>query len=127
MFSIFLSAEEVVICDGNTKLVDLGCRLILPEGFDLVLREKSGLATKGVIIGAGEVDNGYRGPLKAVVRYIVPNNEIDTPTYITFKPGMKVCQGRLVRKINTSLSEITEDQFNTDTDRGEGGFGSSGT
>jgi dUTP pyrophosphatase len=128
----FFAAEDVRIRPGETRLVDLGCRLIIPEGYDLVLREKSGLASRGIIIGAGEVDQGYRGPLKAVVRYMsyedpAPMSGSSIPDVYEFRAGQKVCQGRLVRKINTDLQEITEDQFSTDTERGEGGFGSSGT
>ena len=122
----FFAAEDCIVRNGDTQLIDLGCKVIIPEGYDMVIREKSGLASKGIIVGAGEIDNGYRGPLKAVVRFIKPLDAQYEQNYFSFFSGDKVCQGRLVRKINTHIEQISKSNFSSNTSRGEGGFGSSG-
>jgi dUTPase len=43
-----------------------------PEQYALILKERSGLALKGIGIKGGVIDNGYRGELKAIVQWIPP-------------------------------------------------------
>jgi dUTP pyrophosphatase len=44
----FYAAEEVVIRPGQTRVVDLGVNLHIPEGYALILKERSGHASKGL-------------------------------------------------------------------------------
>jgi len=136
----FYAAEDVEILPGETKLVDLGVKLVLPEGYGLEFRERSGLATKGIIIGAGIIDEDYHGSLKAVVRYLngkfrekpahvvspIERSPDHRPFNIT--KGDKIVQAELVRRIPITIDEVNPEEFENLTDdsqRGEKGFGSS--
>jgi dUTP pyrophosphatase len=116
----FFSAEDVELRMGEVATVDLGCRVILPEGYGLRFFEKSGLALKGLDIKAGTIDNGYRGQLKAVVRWLHPDPFV-------IRRGDKVLQGELVKIIPTEIVEISREEFSEETDRGSDGFGSTGS
>lgn len=100
--------------------------MVIPEGFEFQIRERSGLARKGIIIGAGEVDEEYRGPLKVVVRYLQPRRE-DAPNFWKVKVGDRIAQGKLERRIHQKIEEIYSEDFTDITSRGTGGFGSSGS
>lgn len=117
--------EEVNVITGQTVLVNLGIRVMIPEGYEMEIRERSGLATKGIIIGAGEVDEEYRGLLKVVVRYLQPNPQ--APSYFKINVGDRIAQCKLKERIPQTVREISEEEFEADTSRGEGGFGRSGT
>ena len=117
----------------ETKLIRTGLRFEIPDGFDLDIREKSGLATKGIIIGGGVVDSVYRGEIQIVMRFldnkVMRINSDGKPVamrVIKFEAGDKIAQCKLVSKIPTAIVEITESEFNANTERSSGGFGSSG-
>jgi dUTP pyrophosphatase len=125
------AAEDVEILPGQTKLVDLGIKMILPEGYGLEFRERSGLATKGIIIGAGIIDEDYHGPLKAVVRYLQPDREVVTREPFKISTGDKIVQAELVKRVPIIIEDISSGSFESKTkilnsNRGEKGFGSSG-
>ena len=116
----------------RTTVLPLGISVVLPTGFWLQFEEKSGLASKGVMIGGSVIDEGYRGELAVIIRYLPPhvenyplgasymNNTFD------FMANDKIVQGRLVRRITTEIVEIDEEAFSGATSRGVGGFGSTG-
>jgi dUTPase len=52
---------------GDTKLIDLGVRIGFDKGMGAFLKERSGLATKGIHVLGGVIDNTYTGQLKAVL------------------------------------------------------------
>lgn len=128
------AAEGVVIYPGVTCLIDLGIKVILPEGYGLEFRERSGLATKGIIIGAGIIDEDYHGTLKAVVRYMAsvpPTDGNLVPAFEPFiiKSGDKIVQAELVKRIPISIEYLDEADFTkaaAGSERGEKGFGSTG-
>lgn len=126
----FYAAEDVEIHTGETVVVDLGVKVVIPNGYTLEFRERSGLATRGIIIGAGVIDEDYHGPLKAVVRYFVPCRQHwaeDEVFKIT--TGDKIVQAELVERIPFSVRQINETTLEhaiENSERGERGFGSTG-
>ena len=102
-------------------LIDSGIKVIVPEGYALIFKEKSGVAVnKKFTIGAAVVDSDYRG----VVHFHLFNNGNVTQR---IDAGDKIIQGLVVPISLCEVNEITEDEYdNYVTDRGEGGFGSSG-
>lgn len=102
-------------------LIDSGIKVIVPEGYALIFKEKSGVATKKKLtIGASVVDSDYRG----VVHFHLFNNG-EYPQEIS--AGDKITQGLVVPISLCKPIEITEEEYNSyDTERGEGGFGSTG-
>lgn len=121
----FYSDEDVSLEPGQTKLVSLGVAVALPDGFGLILKERSGLAARGLIVGAGVIDANFRGTLKVVLRWLPPLGYADTPLDSTLKleKGSKIVQGYLQRWENITVEEVDSLE---ETDRGMGGFGSTG-
>lgn len=135
----FYADEDVTLLPGQSKLVSLGIRVVLPDGYGLVFEERSGHATRGIQIGAGVLDEPYRGPWKTCVRWFPadggwdpeflaePIKKLDyTKDMLYIRRGDKIVQGRLVKTINAPIRELSPEEFNTDTDRGENGFNSTG-
>ena len=113
--------EEVILKPGEDVLIDSGIKVIVPECFALIFKEKSGIAVKRKLtIGAAVVDSDYRG----VVHFHLFNNGT---TDQKISAGDKIVQG-IVFPISLCQTELISnneyDKFTTD--RGEGGFGSSG-
>lgn len=117
--------EDTIIDDECTQTVKTGLRFELPHGYAAIVKERSGLALKGIIVGAGIIDNEYRGPINVILRYFKPSwiNSKSQPFYI--KAGDKIAQFKLEKTVNAEIVEILSDEFSTKTDRGENGFGSS--
>jgi len=101
---------------GQTKLVDLGVKIGFPENYGGFLKERSGLASKGIHIHGGVIDNSYTGLLKAVVY-----NSTNKNFYV--KTGDRICQMVLIPLVHFELEEVDGLEK---TERNERGFGSSG-
>ena len=108
---------------GEDVLIDSGIKVIVPEGYALIFKEKSGIAVnRKLTVGAAVVDSDYRG----VVHFHLFNNSNETVK--AFEPGDKIIQGLVIPVSLCTPKEISnEDYSSNDTKRGEGGFGSTGT
>lgn len=96
-----------------------GIAIELPEGFEAQIRPRSGLAIKqglGVINSPGTIDPDYRGEICVLLI-----NQGDEP--IKIDPGTRIAQMVIAPFTRVTLTRTEE---LTDTDRGEGGFGSTG-
>lgn len=118
-----LRANETVHFSGfERKLVSTGLFLDIPEGFEIQVRTKSGLAlNQGLVVlnSPGTVDQGYTGEIKVILM-----NMNNLP--ITVEAGQKIAQAVLcpvVQGKNINLKRV----LNIDEkDRNENGFGSTG-
>lgn len=112
------SVEKVTIYPGKTKLIDTGLQVAhIPSGYRLDLFDRSGFRAKGIFgSSVGIIDEDYRGPLKVILF-----NSTDNPLEISV--GDRIAQAALTKKISVAY-EFTE-TFE-DTERGAGGFGSTG-
>ena len=106
--------------NGSVKIPS-GIKMILPPGYCLLMVNKSGIALKGLIVGACLVDEDYRGEVHLHV--INTTNE-----WIKLESGQKLVQGMLLPVPNMPALEITKEEFSKseNTERGSGGFGSTG-
>lgn len=112
------SAYDYTVPARGKEMVDTGIKIQLPEGCYGRIAPRSGLATKNFIdVGAGVVDEDYRGVLKVILF-----NHSDKDFEV--KKGDRIAQ-LICEKI--FYPEIEEAEELTDTTRGEGGFGSTGT
>lgn len=113
-------AEPVVLLPGARVLVPTGLRIALARGYELQVRPRSGLALKhGIILpnSPGTVDEDYRGELGVIVL-----NAGQAP--FTIERGMRIAQAvvaPVTRVVWAECDELDE------TQRGAGGFGSTGT
>lgn len=112
--------EEQIIEPGARALIGTGLKVAIPEGYEIQIRPRSGLALKhGVTVlnTPGTIDADYRGEIKVLLI-----NLGEEPFIVT--PGMRIAQ--LV------LAPVAQAQFVLEeiliaTSRGEGGFGHTGT
>ena len=130
--------EDVIIEPGDTAVVKTGIAVELPSGYEAQIRPRSGVTAKTKLrVQLGTIDNGYRGELGVIVDNISPQfcvdsgvNYIDgSPEYYkstTYKirKGDRIAQFVIQRLPETVAVEI--DEFSDDSERGDGGFGSSG-
>lgn len=111
--------DGVVIAPGARALVPTGLRLAIPQGYEVQLRPRSGLALKNGITlpnTPGTIDSDYRGPLGVVVM-----NAGSDPFHVTH--GMRIAQ-MIVAPVVQAQFDLVEAL--DDTTRGAGGFGSTG-
>lgn len=119
------AVEDVRLQEGLPTIVKTGLIAEIPEGYEIQVRPRSGLATKGVTVwnSPGSIDAGYRGEIGVILCYITPFNDETKIRYFDIKKGDRIAQ--LVVAPVTAC-EICEVSDVTDTERGEGGFGSTG-
>lgn len=114
-----LSAEDVTLPPGGRHAVATGLALAIPEGYEVQVRPRSGLALKhGISLPntPGTIDSDYRGELK-----IITINLGDAPFEIA--RGDRIAQLVLAPVTRAAWAEVAE---LSETVRGEGGFGSTG-
>lgn len=105
------------VAPGKSALVGTGIAVSIPPGYFGYIRSRSGLASKSDLeVGAGVVDSGYTGEVRVLLR-----NHGDRIQYPVV--GDRIAQLLILPVPEVKLVEV--DSFE-ETDRGEGGFGSSG-
>ncbi|MDM8164714.1 dUTP diphosphatase [Roseovarius sp.] len=115
----FPERGAVDLAPGTRVLVPTGLRLAIPEGYEVQVRPRSGLALKhGITLpnSPGTIDSDYRGPLGVIVM-----NAGQEPFRI--EHGMRIAQ-MVVAPVVTAAFELADSL--DDTSRGAGGFGSTG-
>lgn len=110
------AAETVVLNPGAIIGVPSGIACAIPEGCVGLIWEKSGLAAKGIAVFGGVIDSAYRGEIIVLLR------NVGKEPY-TFEQGNKVAQMLIQPVLQPTLVEVEELD---ETDRGAGGFGSTG-
>jgi len=111
--------SDLVLLPGSRRLISTGLFFEIPEGYEIQVRPRSGLALKQgitVLNAPGTIDSDYRGELMVILI-----NHSNMP--FTIQPGMRIAQivvapvtiGRFIQEDALSLSE-----------RGSGAFGHTG-
>src|SRR5271154_5638063 len=111
--------NDVVIEPGKRALVPTGIAIALPEGYEAQIRPRSGLALKhGVTVlnSPGTIDADYRGEIQVILI-----NHGAEP--FTIKRGERIAQMVIAPVVQAELVAVAT---LSDTDRGTGGFGSTG-
>jgi len=112
--------KQFRVASGISSLVPTGLKVIVPENYMLEIKNKSGIAHKQrLIVGACVVDPGYTGEI-----YVNLHN-IGGVTQV-IEPGQKIAQAVLVPIVTCGVEEVFSDPSEDRTDRGDGGFGSTG-
>lgn len=120
-FDIHALTEQdiAVILAGETKLIKTGLSVEIPEGYELQIRSRSSYALKsGIIVlnAPGTIDADYRGEIGIILHNTSAFN-------FGFKKGDRIAQG-VIAKVEQPNIEVVEEL--SSTDRGAGGFGSTG-
>lgn len=104
------------------KLVPTGLFFELPDGYELQIRPRSGIAYRHgitVLNSPGTVDTSYRGEIM-VLLVNLSNDEF------TWEKGDRIAQGVVSHRISSDFGDLIEVMEINETDRGVGGFGSTG-
>lgn len=109
----------VDIAPGGRALIPTGIAVAVPEGFEMQIRPRSGLALKhGITLpnSPGTIDADYRGPLGVIVM-----NAGDAPFHVGH--GDRIAQAVIAPVVQAGFAVV---ETLEDTARGVGGFGSTG-
>lgn len=133
--------EEYTIAPGEKVLIKTGIRLAIPQGYAVLVQPRSGMSLKTKLRIAntpGLIDSDYRGEIGVIMENVDPpikqiyfdaDGKIQSIEYgssYTVGKGERIAQLRLVEAPRMALYEV-ENLDNYETERGEGGFGSTGT
>lgn len=111
--------QDYMLEPGDRVLVSTGLKVVVPEGYEIQVRPRSGLALKKgitVLNSPGTIDSDYRG----IIGVILVNTSTEP---FTIKRGDRIAQLVLSKVYQIEWSSVSE--F-VETERGEGGFGSTG-
>ncbi len=113
------SAKDYKIPPGDHMLVDTGLDCVIPEGYELQIRPRSGLALKSkitVLNSPGTIDSDYTGRLCVV---LINHSDV----IFNVKTGDRIAQ-LVIAPVTQATFEWTDQE--KQTERGSGGFGSTG-
>ena len=111
---------NINIDPGKTAIVPTGLTISIPKGFEAQIRPRSGLAAKqkiSVLNTPGTIDSDYRGEIKVILINLGQES-------FKVEKGLRIAQMVVCPVIQAQLKEV--DDLN-ETERGKGGFGSTGT
>ena len=111
--------KQIKIEPGKTSIIPTGISVSIPKNFEIQIRSRSGLAAKNqiaVLNSPGTIDADYRGELKVILI------NLGNKTFVVER-GTRIAQMVLCPIVQAKLKEV--DSLD-DTDRGGGGFGSTG-
>lgn len=115
----FEAAETITIPPHKTIIVNTGLAVQLPNGYELQVRCRSGIAAKTPLIvknAPGTVDSGYRGEIGIIL------HNLSDEEYLVNK-GDRIAQGVICELPTINIIEINN---LSESERGVGGFGSTG-
>jgi dUTP pyrophosphatase len=116
------ATEDVWVFANNRKLIPTGIRFDIPEGFEIQVRSKSGLAlNQGLMVlnSPGTVDSGYQGEVKVIIFNTTNEN-------IKIEKGQKIAQAVLCPVVTGGLVNLIKVEKIGEKDRNDKGFGSTG-
>ena len=114
--------EDAKLKHREVTLIRTGLALAIPDGWEGQLRCRSGLAKKGMMVsnGIGTIDSDYRGEIMILATWVGPDEE-----YVINK-GERIAQILIKKVPDVEFKEVTSLEELGNTERGSGGFGSTG-
>lgn len=112
-------SEPIVLKPGEVQVISTGLYMAIPEGYEIQVRSRSGLAAKNSIFclnSPGTLDADWRGNTGVILANFGKNNFV-------VNPGDRIAQAVLNKIEKIEWEEVTELD---ETERGEGGFGHTG-
>ena len=112
--------QDILVNPGEKTMVPTGFSLSIPKGYEVQIRPRSGLAAKKgitVLNTPGTIDSDYRGEIKVILINL-------SKDIFVVKNGERIAQMVVCPVEQARMEEVKE---LSNTDRGKGGFGSTGT
>ena len=130
------AVEDVELVPGKATLVSTGLVADIPDGYEIQVRPRSGLALKNNVTvwnSPGTCDSHYRGIIGVIMMYMPPLDEMVIKEFEII-PGVKASSkfihkgDRIAQLVVAPVTKCTPVEVAEvgDTDRGTGGFGSTG-
>ena len=116
------SSEDIWIHPNDRNLIPTGMRFDIPEGYEIQVRSKSGLALNHglmVLNSPGTVDSGYQGEIK-VIMFNTTNQKVK------IEKGQKMAQAVLCPVVSGKWVDLIKVDIINNKDRNSNGFGSTG-
>jgi len=112
------AAKSVSLTPGEIQLIPTGIKVAVPEGYELQIRPRSGLAIQGLgmVNSPGTIDNDYRGEIKICLI------NLGKSTFV-IKKGERIAQAVLSPVVRARIRCV---DYLDSTSRGKGGFGHTG-
>ena len=109
-----------IILPFSHNIINTGCFVQIPDGYEIQIRPRSGIGAKtNMIAHFGTIDSDYRGNIGIIINNPSPNS------YIIF-PNERLAQGVFAKVEQCEFKKVKSVEELTKTDRGNGGFGSTG-
>ena len=117
-FDIYSDSPSTIISPGETVIIKTGLSAEIPLGLAMKIYSRSGYAFNGLIVGnaPGVIDSDFRGEIGVIL-----HNHSRTPHEVI--RGQRVAQGEITEVLQVSFDNVL---FLSETERGQGGFGSTG-
>ena len=124
VLSDYMSDNDIeavnIILPFSHNIIPTGCYVQIPEGYEIQIRPRSGIGAKtNMIAHWGTIDNDYRGNIGIIINNPSPNSYI-------ILPNERLAQGVFAKVEQCEFKKVKSIEELTKTDRGEGGFGSTG-
>jgi dUTP pyrophosphatase len=116
------AVDDIWVQANDRKLIPTGLRFDIPDGFEIQVRSKSGLALNHglmVLNSPGTVDSGYQGEIK-VIMFNTTNQKIK------IEKGQKIAQAVVCPVVNGRWIDLIKVDVLPEKDRNDNGFGSTG-
>lgn len=115
------AAEDVLLRSGDIRRVSLDLKVEIPADYHMLICPRSGKALSGLTVAnaPGIVDSDYRGDVAVLLKWNPP----DGVSSLEVKKGDRIAQLLFQKTIEVEFVEV---QNLSSTERGEGGFGSTG-
>jgi dUTP pyrophosphatase len=116
------STEEIWVQANDRRLIPTGLRFDIPDGYEIQVRSKSGLAlNQGLMVlnSPGTVDSGYQGEIKVIIFNT-------TKDRIKIEKGQKIAQAVICPVLNGKWVDLVKVESIQEKDRNDKGFGSTG-
>lgn len=115
--------KDAVVPKGSTVMLRTGLAMAIPDGYEGQIRCRSGLGKKGMMMpnGIGTIDSDYRGEILVLATFI------GTGEGLQISAGERIAQMLIKRVPEVEFSEVSSLDELGSTDRGAGGFGSTGS
>lgn len=124
VLSDYMSDNDIeavnIILPFSHNIIPTGCYVQIPEGYEIQVRPRSGIGAKtNMIAHFGTIDNDYRGNIGIIINNPSPNSYI-------ILPNERLAQGVFAKVEQCEFKKVKSIEELTKTDRGGGGFGSTG-
>ena len=114
-----VAIEDTAVFYGHSVLVKTGLSIQVPKGYELQVRQRSGLSLKTQLRlsnGVGTIDSDYTGEIMCIMT-------LGTPGMHIIKTGERIAQGIICPVVRAEFEQVHELD---ETERNSNGFGSSG-